>query len=92
MFEKIQGKRNIGKVKLYALSTCIWCRKTKAILDRSEVDYEYVYVDELDADKQARMREEARKLAGKILFPVVVINENVIVGWRESELKEALGP
>ena len=47
--------------------------------------------DELEAGEQARMREEARKLAGKILFPVVVINEDVIVGWRESELKEALG-
>ena len=91
MFEKVQGNRSIGKVTLYALSTCIWCRKTKAILDRSGVDYEYVFVDELEADEQARMREEARKLAGKVLFPVVVINEDVIVGWSESELKEALG-
>jgi glutaredoxin-related protein len=38
-------RRNI---KLYALSTCIWCRKTKEFLDKSGVEYEYVYVDELE--------------------------------------------
>jgi glutaredoxin len=91
MSERVHGKRNIGRVKLYALSTCIWCRKTKALLDRSGVEYEYVYVDELDAEEKEKAKEEVAKLAGKVSFPTVVIDGAVIVGFRESELTEALG-
>jgi glutaredoxin-like protein NrdH len=88
---KVEGKRKIGKVRLYALSTCIWCRKTKALLDRSGVEYEYVYVDELDLGERDEVKEEVRELTGKVSFPTVLINDSVIVGFDEPKLKKELG-
>ena len=87
---KVRGK-NIGKVKLYALSTCIWCRKTKALLDKSGVEYEYIYVDKLDLDEREKVREEVRELTGKVTFPTVVINDAIVVGFDEPKLKRELG-
>ena len=47
--EKVKGK-NKGKIMLYALSTCVWCKKTKKFLDQLGVEYNYVYVDQLEED------------------------------------------
>ena len=33
---------------LYALSTCVWCRRTKQLLDQLGVEYDYVDVDLLE--------------------------------------------
>ncbi len=40
-----------GKVVLYALSTCMWCKKTKKLLNELAVDYYYVDVDLLPSDQ-----------------------------------------
>ncbi|MFQ5905703.1 MAG: glutaredoxin family protein [bacterium] len=42
--EHVEGKKK-GDVLLYALSTCGWCRKTKRLLEKLRVEYDYVYVD-----------------------------------------------
>ena len=34
-----------GKIMLYALSTCIWCKKTRELLQSSGVAFDYIYVD-----------------------------------------------
>ena len=47
--EHIEGKDK-GKILLYSLSTCIWCRKTKELLERLGVSYDYIFVDLLDDD------------------------------------------
>jgi glutaredoxin-like protein NrdH len=40
----ITGK-NKGKVVMYGLSTCIWCKKTRQLLTDLGMDFDYVYVD-----------------------------------------------
>ena len=42
--EHVEGE-NKGKILLYALSTCGWCRKTRQLLDDLGVAYDYIYVD-----------------------------------------------
>ena len=55
-FETVKGK-NKGKVILYGLSTCIWCKKTKMLLDKIGCEYKYIYVDQLDeTDKDTAMK------------------------------------
>jgi glutaredoxin len=49
--EHVSGK-NAGHMILYALSTCVWCRKTKQLLDDLGVEYDYVYVDLLDGNEK----------------------------------------
>jgi len=89
-FVKVKGEKRVGEVRLYALSTCIWCRKAKALLDRSGVEYEYVDVDELDLDDRGETEREVRRLAGKVTFPTMVVDGTVVTGYDEYRLRKVL--
>ena len=77
-------------VKVYSLSTCPWCKKVKRFLDEKEVQYEAVDVDLTQGEEQKVALEEVEKLTGKRAFPVTVINDQVIQGFKEEEIEEAL--
>lgn len=89
-FEHVAGK-DMGKITLYALSTCIWCKKTKELLSSMDVAFDYIYVDLLKGDDRSRAIEQVKKYNPSTSFPTIVIGEKGIVGFREKEIKEALG-
>ena len=87
----VEGK-NAGKVMLYALSTCVWCKKTRALLEDLGVEFDYVYVDLLSGDDEAVAEKEIMKHNPDGAMPTLVINdEKCIVGFKESEIRETLG-
>ena len=80
------------RVKLYALSTCGWCKKTKRFLDSYNIQYNCSDVDLLEGDEKERIREELARWNPKRSFPTIVIDDNeVVVGYDENRLKEVLG-
>jgi len=88
---KVDGKDK-GRLLLYALSTCVWCKKMKAFLDEQGVSYEFIFVDMLDADDRKSVMEELRKFNPRGSFPTLVINEeNAVVGFNRTKLSEAIG-
>lgn len=88
-FEKVNGTDK-GKITLYALSTCIWCKKTKELLSSMGIGFEYVYVDLLKGDDRDKAIEEVKRYNPSISFPTLVIRDKAVVGFREKEIKEAL--
>ena len=84
------GKKK-GNIMLYTLSTCVWCKKTKALLNDLQADYHYVDVDLLaDADKDKAVKE-ITKWNPACSFPTLVIdNDRCIVGFKEHEIRELL--
>ena len=83
--------RKSGNVMLYALSTCGWCRKTKELLDDLGVEYDYEYVDQLQGDEREAAIREVTRWNPSCSFPTVVIdNKKCIIGYKESEIREAL--
>ncbi|MCC4770299.1 glutaredoxin family protein [Methanosarcina sp. DH2] len=81
-----------GKVVMYGLSTCVWCKKTKKLLTDLGVDFEYVYVDRLEGDEEDDAVEEVRRFNPSVSFPTTIINdEKAIVGFKEKEIRESLG-
>ncbi len=84
----VDGK-NKGTVILYALSTCVWCRKTKQLLDKLGVEYDYVDVDLLQGEEKAKTTEEVKKLNPRCSFPTLAINTQCIVGFDEKKIEEA---
>ncbi|HWR25704.1 MAG TPA: glutaredoxin family protein [Methanosarcina sp.] len=81
-----------GKVIMYGLSTCVWCKKTKQLLTDLGVDFDYVYVDRLEGGEESKVIGEVSRFNPSVSFPTVVINgEKTIVGFREKEIREALG-
>jgi glutaredoxin len=88
--EHVKGE-NKGKIMLYALSTCGWCRKTKDFLNKLGVEYDYVYVDYLEGDDKNRTMNEVKKWNPRRSFPTIVINnKKCVVGLKEQEIKELL--
>lgn len=86
----VPGK-NKGKIMLYALSTCIWCRKTKELLEKIGVEFDYIYVDLLEGADKEKIRKEVEKWNPACSFPTIVFNdERCIVGFKENEIKAML--
>lgn len=79
-------------VKLYALSTCAWCRRTKNFLDENGVEYELTYVDLLEGPEKDQILEEVSKWNPRRSFPTVVIDDTrSVAGFKPELLKEELG-
>lgn len=78
-------------VKLYSLSTCSHCKSTKRLLDECSVAYDFVDVDLLEGDERRAIIEDVKKFNPKCSFPTIIIGQKVIVGYKEQEIKEALG-
>ncbi len=77
-------------VKLYALSTCPWCKKAKSFFIQKQVPFECIEVDLLKGEEQEKAVKEVRFLAGDAVFPVTVIGEEVILGFKLDDFEEAL--
>ncbi len=84
--------RDMGDIMLYTLSTCVWCKKTKALLGELGVGYRYVDVDLLSgAEREKAMREMARWNPGGSFPTIVLHNQRCVVGYNEAALREAAG-
>jgi glutaredoxin-like protein NrdH len=78
-------------VKLYTLSTCSHCMRTKRFFKEIGIDTETIDVDLLTGDERERIMNEVRKLNPDCTFPTICIDDDVIVGFNEDKLRKALG-
>lgn len=80
-----------NQIKIYTLSTCSHCKATKRFLDECSVAYDFTDVDLLQGEERTAILEDVRKLNPRCSFPTIIIGEKVIVGFKEHEIREALG-
>ena len=84
-------------VHLYALSTCPYCRMTKKFLDENSVEYELIEVDMLEGEvkdpetPKGAAAAEVKRLSGGTSFPVLVVGEEVVVGFNKGRITQVLG-
>lgn len=79
-----------GEVKLYALSTCGWCKKTRALLDELGIAYDYLYVDLLEGEEQETAVAEMGKHNPATNFPTIIIGpDKCIIGFMEEDIRKA---
>lgn len=77
-------------VKMYALSTCPWCRKAKKFFADRQVQFQYTDFDLADAATQAKIMQEldAEGVRG---FPFVRIGDQGVEGYQPARYAELLG-
>jgi glutaredoxin-like protein NrdH len=81
-----------SKVLLYALSTCIWCRKTKKLLDELGVAYDLIDVDLLSGQDSQKIQLEIERWNPSGSFPTLVINNaKCIIGFEEEQIRKEFG-
>ncbi len=78
-------------VKIYSLSTCSHCSRTKKLLTDCAVQYEFTDLDLLVEKERDAMLEEMKQFNPACTFPTILIGDRVIVGYREQEIRTALG-
>lgn len=78
------------KVKLYALSTCSHCKRTKQFFQDCKIVVDIVDVDLMTGKEREDIIEEVKKYNPRCSFPTILIGDRVIVGFNEPELREAL--
>lgn len=79
------------KCRVYSLSTCSHCKSCKRFLGDCGVEFDFTDVDLLSAGERADAIAEIKRLTSRCAFPTVIIGEKVIVGFKEEEIREALG-
>ncbi len=90
-FTKVQGTKNQHKVKLYALSTCVWCKMTKQYLKDNGIEFEYLDVDLCEPDEKEKARQQILSKGGSLSYPTTIVDDDkLITGFRKDQLKEAL--
>jgi glutaredoxin-like protein NrdH len=77
--------------KLYSLSTCSHCKACKRFLGECGIEYEFTDVDLLPDEERTETIEEIKRLTERCAFPTIIIGNKVIVGFRETEIRQALG-
>lgn len=79
------------QVKVYTLSTCGHCKSTKKLLGDCGIQFEFTDVDLLTGEERKAILEEVKRFNPKCSFPTIIIGDKVIVGYKEDEIKSALG-
>jgi len=78
-------------VKVYALSTCIHCKRCKEYLDELGQPYDCVHVDMLSGEERVAAMDAVRKANPALSFPTVLVGgSTVIVGFDKAALDAAL--
>jgi glutaredoxin len=79
-----------SKIKLFTLSTCSHCIRTKRFFKDNGIDMEFIDVDLLTSAERESIMNEVRKLNPDCSFPTIYIDDTIIVGFNEEKLKKAL--
>ena len=81
----------VKPIKIYTLSTCSHCKATKKFLDKCKVQYKFTDVDKTTGEERKATLEDIKKWNPDCSFPTIIIGDKVVVGFKEKEIKEALG-
>lgn len=73
-------------VVIYSTPTCHFCQASKEFFKENDIEYTEHNVAE-DAEKRNEMIEKS----GQMGVPVIMIGEDIVVGFDEGKLKEMLG-
>ncbi len=75
------------KIFIFALSTCIWCKRTKEFLREIGANFDFVDVDLLNGKQLDDTMAEMRKFNPSQNFPTIIIDdETVIIGFNKEKI------
>ncbi len=79
------------KVHIFTLSTCSHCKATKKFLNDNGISFEFVDVDLAQGEQREKILNEVVKYNPQRSFPTIIIGDRIIVGFKENDIREALG-
>jgi glutaredoxin 3 len=74
------------KIEIYSTPTCHFCHLAKDFFDDNKIEYTEYNVAQ-DTEKRVEMMQKT----GQLGVPVIVIDEDVVVGFNEPHIRQLLG-
>lgn len=74
------------EVKIYTTPTCHFCKEAKAYFKENNVAYE-----EYDVQSDLEKRQEMFDKSGQMGVPVIMIGEDITVGFDREKIESLLG-
>jgi glutaredoxin len=92
-YTPVNGARTNPPITIYALSTCGFCKRAMAYLEKNGFAYRYIYVDTIPLEtKNETKRTLKEKFKTDIAFPFATVGESDhLVGFIEADWKRTLG-
>lgn len=92
-FTDVLGEPGEHDLKLFALSTCGFCKRAIAFLNEHKVGYSFVYIDKLPGSEKRRIKDEFYEtFQTGMLYPTMIVDkEDFLIGFIEESWKTALG-
>ncbi|NLX35246.1 MAG: glutaredoxin family protein [Chloroflexi bacterium] len=82
----------MADIKVYALSYCPWCKKTRRFFDERHIAVEVVEYDLADKPEQDRIVAEIKALSGgDVTFPCTIIDGTAVLGHHPDRYIALLG-
>ncbi len=79
------------KVRIYTLSTCSHCKAAKKFLSDNNISFDSTDVDLLEGSQREAVLNEVIQYNPQRSFPTILIGDKVIIGFKENDIREALG-
>ena len=73
------------KVTIYSTPACPWCKRAKEYLSQKSIAYQEYNVA-ADKDKAKEMINKS----GQMSVPVITIDDEVVIGFNQSQLDDLL--
>ena len=73
------------KVKVFSTPSCPWCNLTKQYLRENNIEFQ-----DLNVAEDLKAREEMVEKSGQLGVPVILIDDNVVIGFDKPKIKELL--
>ncbi len=87
----VPGKNSKHRILLYALSTCIWCKRVKSFLRENGIEYDFFDVDLHGEKEREEVTADILRRGGRLSYPTIIIDgEMLITGFKEDKLREVL--
>ena len=81
-----EEKKSEGpKVKVYSTQTCPYCVMAKEFLKENKIEFE-----DIDVGANQEAAKEMVEKSGQMGVPVIMVGDEIIVGFDKEKLKKAL--
>lgn len=75
----------MNNIKIYTLSWCPHCNALKSFLKENKIEY----ID-FDVEKNEEIAEDIIKRSGQEGFPIIEIDQKIIIGFNKEKIIEEL--
>ena len=75
------------KVVIYSTPTCPYCKRAKDYLSRKGIRY-----TDIDVAQDKEKAKEMTQKSGQMSVPVIIIDDEIVVGFNQALLDKLLSP